>query len=179
MDKDEFVLIRILSDREFTPLSRSKKFLEIISTLPKDKQFRLLEGFAKYLSEEIKSQIVRSIKEQKFKVKFTPLSKGYADYKKRNNLMEGFWRSTGFLLNHIHVWKYETEYRVGFRNADKYEGGPKVLDVARWLEYGTFNSDGSVKNPARPCFIPVVKQISKNISFYLDKYLSLINFTKL
>ena len=184
MENKSFVLLRIIDTIEYTPLKRSVKFAKIISELPEKQQKYLLEGFAKYISNEIVRQVKTAIETQNFKVFFKPLSPQYLDYKKRNKLELGFWRSTDFLLNHITVWKYKKEYRIGFQKNVSYENdqGKKtipVYKVAQYLEFGTRLKDGRQNIPARPIFRPITAQVSKNVTFYLDRYLSTVDFAKL
>ncbi len=192
MQPRDFILMRIINSYEYSPLKRSIRFVNMLSLLSPAKQDKLIEGFAKFLSEEIVNQISTSIRNQKFKVGFKPLSPQYLDYKRRNKLELGFWRSTDFLLRNLKWWKYGNEYRIGWSGNLKHPGVSNkngsytskkkvnAVFIARTLEFGTRvkRKDGTIGGtPARPVFIPVVTYISKNISFYMDKYLKKINFS--
>lgn len=184
MQSKSFVLLRIIDSIEYTPLKRSVKFAKLISELPEKAEKTLLDGFARYIAQEITNQVRTAIKSQKFKVAFKPLTPLYLDYKKRNKLELGFWRSTDFLLNHVTYWKYQNEYRIGFQQNVTYinDDGEKTIPIykiAQYLEFGTRDKSGRTKIPARPVFGPVVKYISKNVTFFLDKYLATVDFSKL
>ena len=176
----DFILLRLINSYEYSPLKRSAKFAHLLNALSPSKQDKLIDGFARYLSNEIVYQVTNAIKSQKFKVAFKPLSPQYLDYKRRNKLELGFWRSTSFLLNNIKYWKYKDEFRIGWPNHLTYpNSNVKCVFVAKTLEFGTKvrKKDGTWGGtPARPIFFPLVQYISKNIGFFLERYLKKINF---
>lgn len=181
--KEDLIFLRIIDSIEYNPLSRSAEFSVLINSLSATQKSSLLHGFSKFLCSEIVRQISESIKTQRFKVHFKPLTPQYIDFKKKNKLEEGFWKSTGFLVNHLSYWKYENEWRIGFQKNVKHgESKIPVVSIAKHLEFGTQKrkKDGTVGGiPARPVFTPVIKNVSKNISFYLHKYLKTVDFSKL
>lgn len=173
----DLVLLRIIDSYEYSPLSRSIQFKSQLSELNEARKAMILDGFARFLTEEIKRKVQESIRTQKFKVAFQPLTAKYVDFKKRNKLEEGFWKSTNYLVNHIKVWKYANEYRVGFPSTAYYmddEGNKtiQIVVIAKTLEFGSTKRN----IPARPVFRPIVRDMSQHIARYLDRYLSTIDW---
>lgn len=179
--KNVFVLLRIIDTIEYSPLSRSAKFIQIINTLTKKQRDTLLDGFAKYLAREIADQVKKAILSQKYAVGYKPLTPKYLDYKKRNKLELGFWRSTDFLVQHVTSWKYKGVYNIGFQKtvANPESKSFPTYKVAAALEFGTKDKTGKTLIPSRPVFRPVTESISKRITYYLDKYLESIDFKAL
>lgn len=194
MQNKDFILMRIIDSYQYSPLRRSVRFSNMLSLLSDAKKSKLIEGFAKFLSEEITNQVRLAIKSQKFKIGFKPLSPQYLEFKRRRKLELGFWRSTDFLLNNLKWWKYGNEYRIGWIGNLLHPGVPNlngkyttrkkvnVVFIAKNLEFGTkvIKKDGKIGGtPARPIFLPITLAISKSISLYLDRYLKKINFSYL
>jgi len=109
-----------------------------------------------------KDRVVRAIKNQEHPL--APLSKKYAQHKKAAGLDPRILIASGKMIGHIKVWRWrkgnQEVYIVGIPPRAMYvrksKGGHKgdvgggkssripVVDVARWLEYGTS------KMPPRP-----------------------------
>ena len=114
------------------------------------------------MAQTYRKRLIRNIKQQKFPL--VPLSKEYARFKERTGLDPRTLIATGKLISHIKVWKWRRgnveTYIIGIPPRATYKrvkkGGHRsdvsgasqtrtpVMDVARWLEYGTS------KMPPRP-----------------------------
>lgn len=141
----------------------------VIITNTTDKEWKmLLSDFAWFIAQTYQQEVIRAIRTQRYKDKWVPLSPGYLEWKKKNNMSLHIWEATGFLKNSIEV-NYDDRYHrfiVGPSPRTRYPGSSMtVLKVSRYMEYGTS------KMPARPLFGPIQVYISKNIRRYWDKYL--------
>lgn len=126
----------------------------------------LLDLFALYMANVMKQQLVDAINRQRFVQKWPPLTVAYVNYKRKRNLKLNIWEATGVLKNSISVWRQGNYYVVGIHPNKRYPGTKlKVLQVARYMEYGT------TKMPPRPLFRPIASYLQKNIRRYWEKFL--------
>jgi hypothetical protein len=124
------------------------------------------EEFARYMARVLKKEYKKAIDKQRYSYKWKPLSVPYMKYKKAHNLSLKTWEATGLLYKSIVYRKRNGKYYVGIDPYKRYpNGGPKVIDIAKIMEYG------SRKNPARPLFRPLFSYIRKNIGRYWKKFL--------
>lgn len=134
-------------------------------------QFRL---FQVYCAERLCNVYRQAIETQRYKYgshRWQPLSRRYLLFKKRNNLSLDIWKATGLLQESLKVYKKGNYLIVGFRPNERYpKTRIKINSVARWLEYGTANPNGSVRIPARPMFRPLLTYERKNVSRTLDTF---------
>lgn len=121
--------------------------------------------FSKYMAKEISKLVVEAIDSQKYKKSWAPLNPGYVAWKRKKGLSTNIWESTGYLKLNI-GYNIHTKYiELGVNPSAKYKGGNSVLQVARWLEYGT------KKMPERPLFRPIIIYVRKNIKYFYQKFL--------
>lgn len=141
-------------NKKYTPLKTRKG-------LPDDVQ----EAFAKYMAEQMKIYLQESIKTQRYKQYWKPLSVDYMEYKKKKNLSLNIWEASGVLVDSITYRKYGDHYIVGISKTKRY---PKtnipIYRVAEWMEYGTETM------PARPLFRRVLLYMRKNINRFYKKF---------
>lgn len=115
------------------------------------------DQFVAYMALELKKEFKQAIEHQKYKHKWKPLSIRYKDYKKTHNLSMKIWKATGLLLRSIGYKKYNGYYLIGIDPFKKYKNGIRVLDIAKYIEYGTR------RMPARPLFRPILFEMRKNL----------------
>lgn len=125
--------------------------------------------FAKYLARTFKTMINEAIKKQRYANRWQPLSYSYMRYKQIHNLSTNMWEATGLLRKSIVARRRNGYYMIGVDPTKRYKDGPKVIEVARWMEYGTSTM------PARPLFRPIMTYIRKHIRDYWNKFLKLNN----
>lgn len=119
--------------------------------------------FEDWMANEYIRLIKVSVEEQRQKDNWAPLSKPYLEYKRRHGLSLKTWEATGELIDNL-IYKTSTR-TIGFDNRKVHSGsGSKYLLIARSVEYGQLG-----ENP-RPLFRPIYWYMSKNISYFLDKY---------
>lgn len=124
------------------------------------------EKFAAYVAGIMRDQFKEAIDKQRFKSTWPPLSEPYMDWKGKHNLSLNIWEATGYLKKSIVYRKRNGYYLVGIDPYKRYKNGPKVLFVAKCIEYGTS------RMPARPLFRPIFNQIRKHMGRYWRKFLA-------
>lgn len=147
----------------------NRKYLPLkVSLRDKTVHEKTQEEFAYYLAKEMRLYLKQAIKLQKYKIHWKPLSVKYLEYKRRKGLSLNIWEATSLLVDSISVRKYGNYYIIGFPVKAKYPGtNLKVLQVAKWMEYGTS------RMPARPLFNRVYEYFRKSVSQYYKKFLNL------
>ena len=123
------------------------------------------DEFVGYMCELMRDNIKKAIELQRYRAKWRPLSIPYMKYKRLHHLSLKTWKSTGLLYRSIAYKKHNDHYIIGINPYARYRNGIKVLDVARYLEYGTR------KSPARPLFRPVIFEMRKNLKKYWITFL--------
>lgn len=124
--------------------------------------------FAEYLAYRLKNDLVRYIKTQRYakKGKWVPLKYEYVQYKKRKGLSTNTWEATSRLVESLTVTKRGSTIYVGISKSKMYpESQVKVIQVARWLEYGTD------RIPPRPLFRPIIRIYRKNVKRYWKDFM--------
>lgn len=122
-------------------------------------------NFSRFVAKEIARLVVQAIDDQRYKSKWKPLSEKYLEWKKRNGRSPKIWESTGMLKLSIDYDNVTDEIFVGIDPYLRYPSGEQVLQVAQWLEYGTY------KIPERPIFRPILQYVRGNIKFFYNKFL--------
>ncbi|MFA5071172.1 MAG: hypothetical protein WC511_02265 [Candidatus Pacearchaeota archaeon] len=155
------ILIEVVDLYTWEPLSKNSRAQTLLRELDSNRVREVTEGFALYLLNFLKSLVLNAIKMQKFPVRYAPLSPAYARRKLRKGWRHGFWQMTGFLQNHIEIWKIQTNnYAIGFKHGIIHpETGAPIEDIVKWLEKGV----PSHNQPARPLFYPLSAGISKHV----------------
>lgn len=126
---------------------------------------KLTEKLAKEIAEEAKD-IIRN---QKYEL--APLSPAYEKHKEKKNLDPRIFVATRDYLDHgIGHWKKGKFNFVGPLPKKRRNGKLKHTDVARWLEFGTFNEDGSVKMPARPMWRALKSSVKRRSKILKQAY---------
>lgn len=170
----ETILIEVIDLYTWEPLQRNSRAQRILRELDKKKVEELIEGFSLFVLNFFKSLVLNAIKTQRFPVRYQPLSKPYLERKRRKGWRLGFWEMTGFLQQHLTIWKiYNRNYCIGFKEGVVHPiSGTPILTIVKVLE------KGSAKRgiPARPLFFPLAAGISKHIydvhfrKFMREKY---------
>ena len=125
----------------------------------------LQEEFAKYMAKVLRNEFKKAIDKQRYRRKWPPLSITYLRYKEKHHLSLKMWKATGLLQKSIVYRKRNGYYLVGIDPYKRYRNGPKVLEIAKCLEYGT------TRMPARPLFRPIFEYTRKHIRTYWNKFL--------
>ena len=116
--------------------------------------------FVEYMAEKMRDEIKKAIEFQRYRVKWRPLSIPYMKYKRLHHLSLKTWKATGMLLRAIAYKRHNDHYIIGINPNLRYRNGIRILDVAKYIEYGTR------KMPARPLFRPIIFEMRKNIKQY-------------
>lgn len=127
----------------------------------------LADEFAKYLARAMKHELIRAIRNQRYDKSWAPLTFNYRRYKIDHKLSLNVWEATGLLKKSIVARKRNGYYEIGVHPTRRYNNGARVIDVAKWMEYGT------TKMPPRPLFRPIIQYIRKNIGRYFKKFCSM------
>ena len=130
--------------------------------------------FQFYMADMLCYEFERAIDSQRYKhdvSKWPPLSFKYLTWKKSHNLSLKIWEATGTLKSNLKIFRKGSFIAVGFKQADVYpKSRLKINNIARYLEYGTNNSNGKVRIPPRPLFRPITVYMRKHINDYYKKY---------
>ena len=164
------ILIEVIDLYTWEPLQRNSRAQRILRELDKKKVDELLEGFAYYVLNFLKSLVLNAIRYQKFPVRYQPLSPQYQNLKRRRGWKPGFYEMTGFLQQHISVWKNSTRnYCIGFKHGIVHPVNGQPLDmIVKALEMGVPKKG----LPARPLWMPFATGVSKHIfDVHWKKYL--------
>ena len=113
----------------------------------------------------IRKFLKQSIKEQRYRGRWIPLSPGYLEFKRKHNLSENIWEATGELVDSISYRRYGNQYIIGIDPKKTYPSGANMLEVAQIMEYGGKHM------PARPLFTPVFNYVKRHINEYWNDYL--------
>lgn len=161
--EDYFLIINILSLKDWKPLSRTRKFDALWANITHEEEVDLRKKFGVFLAKMLAEQAQKAIRSQRFPVKYKPLNKDYKAWKESAGRKTGFWQSSEFLCNHIKAWfnKSSGEVQIGFPPRLKHpDNGEYVAEIARTLEMGTKDK----KIPPRPLFTPLARNIEKSVS---------------
>jgi hypothetical protein len=144
---------------------------------------------AERMAFKYRDRVIRAIKNQEFPL--APLSLKYAKHKKSAGLDPRTLISTGKMVSHIKAWRWrrgrQEVYIVGIPLRAMYTrkgtGGHKgdvskaksdrtpVVDVARWLEYGTSQM------PPRPVWFFTLAELVDEMKTFGDWYQRQLNKT--
>ena len=141
-----------------------------------------MKKFTLFLAMLIKRHISNAVKTQKISGKpmrlvYKPLSHRYNKSKPKKT-QNKFWVNQDFLIKNIKVWQLKNgDVFIGYRanavhKATPYRKGKKRVkasDLMVYLEKGT------KKIPPRPLFTIIVRNVAKNISFYLRMFIKTID----
>lgn len=165
----ELILIQIIEFKKWKPLSRTHRLDELWRYLGEEKAAALMGEFALFLLNYYQSLIINTIKNQKFKKPYTPLSVEYALFKKRKHLKPGFWQEYGDLQENLTHWREsDGTYMIGFKPDTKHSvNGADQTMIANVLERGS----EKMHVPARPLFTPIAAAIRKGIIPFFEKFL--------
>lgn len=123
------------------------------------------ELFSRFIAKEISILLVKAINDQRYKSKWKPLTPSYKDWKSKNGLSTKIWEATGKLKLSIDYDNVGDVIFVGIDPYIRYEDGLQVLQVAKWMEYGTY------KMPERPLFRPILQYVKSNVKYFYNKFL--------
>ena len=151
--------IVVINMHHWSLLQKTPKIDRLLANIFDWELESLFREFTAYILNFYKSSILRAIKEQKFPVKYKPLSPKYAKYKKDNNMKQGFWQATGFSQVNLEFWKLRKgHYAIGFkRNLIHPASGTKIYKIHQYLEKGTKNI------PPRPLYLPIARKIQRHL----------------
>jgi hypothetical protein len=95
------------------------------------------------------------------------LSEKYLQWKEEQGLDTRMLIAYGYYINSINAWETPTGVQVGIGGIAGEEpfhkrSGLSLRLIGRWLEYGTFNEDNSVRMPARPHWRPTILDWKNN-----------------
>lgn len=122
--------------------------------------------FADYLAGLIQKDIIKAIDDQSLSSKWKPLSPNYVQYKKEHGLSTKTWEATKNMHDSIYKINRKNKVLIGVSSRRTYpDSDATLLEVARWLEYGTS------KSPSRPLFRPIVSKYTKNVRKYWKQFL--------
>ena len=123
---------------------------------------------------------------QRYKRLWKRLTKKYLKYKKAAGLSPQIWEATELLKESIGAWRvYAPDaFVIGIKSTVYYptEDGKKVrvLDVARWMEYGTGEQAEGGKGkkdfrgmPPRPLFRPLKDRLSKDLGRHYKSFIDI------
>ena len=176
------IFISIIDIYTWKPLSRTTKVNKLLKALDKETIDRLFHEFAVFVLLFYRSLVQQSIKNQKFRKKFIPLSEKYRKYKESKRLLSGFWQATGFLQQHLELWRAsDGAYNVGFSEEVMHPRTKAPLSIIlKVLEEGS--EDRNI--PARPLFWPLARAMSKHVydtyfmRFMRNQYPEYLKFLK-
>ena len=133
---------------------------------------RIHRWFSLFVADTAAKMLREAIIRQRYIWLWTPLNEKYKAWKIKVGLLPGMWEATLQLANSImSYWSgSRNAWVVGINPLLYYRGtkgkrGPRVLDVAYWLEYGTRHI------PPRPLFRPIADWISRHIRRLWFKFL--------
>ena len=116
------------------------------------------------MAREVSRLIVKAIDDQRYKGRWKPLTEEYLEYKKKAGLKLKIWEASSTLKLSVGYDIGSNLVTVGVREGSRYRNGPEILDVAKWMEFGTR------KMPARPLFRPIIRYVRSNIQFFYKRY---------
>ena len=168
----------------YQPLTKSKKGRAYIIAVAKEfntSEELLMRKFTFFLGMLVKRHIQNAVKTQKISGKpmrmvYKPLSSKYKASKPKST-RDKFWINSGFLIENLKLWQLKNgDVFIGYRGNAVHKGKPyrrgskrvKASDVMVYVERGT------KKIPPRPLFTIIVRNIAKNISFYLEMFVNTI-----
>lgn len=126
----------------------------------------LAEEFSRYMAYEISKLLVKAIDTQKYRKTWRELNPEYVAWKRKRGFSIKIWEASGFLKLNI-GYNNKTKYiELGINPTARYKNGQSVLQIARWLEYGT------KRMPERPLFRPTIMYVRKNIRYFYNKFLT-------
>jgi hypothetical protein len=164
------ILINIVGLKEWKPLSNSKGFHAFVQHfVGKPRVLEEIErNFVMWVLSEFKRNIQARVKAQSFPVKYEPLNAAYKAQKQKQKLNTGFWVATGFLMEHLKVWRYGNKYTIGFDSKVKHpENGELLVEIVKRLELGCVKTN----LPARPLFLPIAKSYGKHMYANFERFI--------
>jgi len=174
------LILNIENDKIWNP---GQKMIGDLKKVPVRFKKALLKYFTMFMADIYASELVRAIKEQRYKDTWEPLSEAYLKLKQRKGWSLNIWERTSLLVNSISFWSSDggRSYSVGIKPGIKYKEENneelEVRSVAQWMEYGTGEraEEGKGKKgwpgmPPRPLFRPLREHISRHISDWFSKF---------
>lgn len=138
----------------------------------KSQNQQVRKQFETYIAHEFINEIKLSIKSQKYKSKWKPLSPRYLAYKKARGLSPIMWEATKQLKESLTITG-TTTLTIGWDKRLLHKKSRYPLHkLAKRLEYGT------MRIPPRPLFRYVYQYMSKNISRYWKKFTKLLGVSQ-
>lgn len=126
----------------------------------------LLTAFSRKIAEIYVEKLVDAINSQRYKSRWEPLTPEYLEYKRKNGLSTNIWEATSLAKDSITYYRSGNSYVVGVNRRLKYpDSNVLVYKVIRWMEFGTS------RMPARPLFLPVKRDIERNMRKYWEEFL--------
>ena len=125
----------------------------------------LQQKFVQFMADMYRQQLIKIINKQMYKHKWAPLTAEYVEYKRKQGLSLRIWEATSLMKNHIVVLRRKDKWYIGPNPKVHYKSGVTLLEVARWMEFGT------QKMPARPLFRPTLQYLRSNFAFFHKKFM--------
>jgi len=178
------MVVNLTKLARYKPLTRSKKGKALIVSIARDLNITeevIMRKFTLFLAMLIKRHIQNAVKTQKIsgkpmKLVYKSLSPSY-NKRKPKKTQNKFWRNTDFLIDNLKVWQLKNgDVFIGYRGNAVHKGthykvGKKRVKASELM---VFLERGTSKIPARPLFTVVVRNIAKNIFFYLEMFIQTI-----
>lgn len=159
---------------------------ELFNPETNDTDNELLLDFLSFMAKRYKEKVIEAVEDQEFENDWEPLNSDYSEWKKSHGLDERILISSGQMLDAIRV-RYHPQlkmYSVGIDKNEKYRkvetikdsnGNPtgwelgqktdvKILDVARWHEFGTENM------AERRVWRPIRTRMAKNVQSHFEDW---------
>lgn len=131
--------------------------------------------FPRWLLELYRYQIRRAIKLQQFPYKYPALSEGWDKYKRKHKLAKGFWEATHALTESLSAWQDNPNigyWHIGVPDHIKHPlSGTPIAIIIQALENGVPENN----LPPRPLFVPIARQVSRNMGRHLEQFLTKYN----
>jgi len=164
----------------YRPLTKSVRGNALVDSVAREYGVtpeRVMKEFTLFLAVLIRRHIQNAVKTQKIagrkmKYAYKPLSSRY-NQTKPDKYKDKFWINSDFLIKNLKVWQLKKgDVYIGYRNNAVHKGTPyksgqkrvKASDLMVYLERGT------KKIPPRPLFTVIIRNIAKNIFFYLEMF---------
>lgn len=168
----------------YRPLSKSVKgqsYMQLMAQELNVTERLLMQKFTLFLAMLIRKQVAEAVRTQTIRGKpmrlvYRKLNKKYNDSKPTATKGK-FWTNKDFLIKNLKVWQVNSgDVFIGYRSnavhkATPYSRGKKRVKASNLMVY---LEKGTKKIPPRPLFSIIVKNIAKNISFYLKMFHSTI-----
>jgi len=125
---------------------------ETVSSTVKGKMLSSARWLAREIRKRIRDQVYN----------WPDLTERYLQWKEEQGLDTRTLIAYGYYINAIQAWETKGGVVVGVEDRVHRVSGIPLRLIGLWLEYGTFNPDGSVRMPARPHWRPTILDWKNN-----------------